>query len=89
MFEALGLEVAFRYEKYREEYAAPDVLVAIDETPIGTFVEIEGSEDGILALAAALGRVPSDFEIDSYRGLFLRYREQAGMRVPHMLFGPE
>ena len=89
VFEALGLEVVFRYEKYREEWAAPGVLVAIDETPIGVFVEIEGSENGILALAAALGRDPAEFEVDSYRGLFFRYREQAGRRGSHMLFDPE
>ena len=41
--------------------------------PVGTFVELEGSEDGILAVAVALGRAPADFIVDSYRTLFLRY----------------
>ena len=31
----LGLHVWFRYEKYREEFAAEDVVIAIDETPVG------------------------------------------------------
>src|SRR5690606_5833889 len=61
VLEELGLHVWFRYEKYREEYAAEDVTIAIDETPIGTFVEIEGSEAGILAMTERLGRSPSDF----------------------------
>ena len=43
----LGLHVWFRYEKYREEFAAEDVVIAIDETPVGTFVEIEGGEEHI------------------------------------------
>ena len=49
---ALGFSVRFRYEKYREEFAGQDVVIAVDETPVGTFVEIEGSEDGIRSAAA-------------------------------------
>ena len=73
MFGAVGLAPWFRYQKYREEFSAPGVTIAVDETPVGTFVELEGSEDGILAAAAALGRAPADFIVDSYRTLFLRY----------------
>ncbi len=46
VLKELGLHVWFRYEKYREEFAHEDVIVAIDETPVGIFVEIEGSESG-------------------------------------------
>jgi adenylate cyclase, class 2 len=88
VLEELGLHVWFRYEKYREEYAAEDVTVALDETPVGTFVEIEGGEQGILSMTTALGRTPADFILDSYRGLFIKHREKFGLDV-HMVFREE
>ena len=89
VLEELGLHVWFRYEKYREEYAAEDVTIAVDETPVGTFVEIEGGEDGILRMTLALGRTPSDFVLDSYRGLFVRHREEFGLTGQNMVFSEE
>ena len=89
VFEELGLHVWFRYQKYREEYAAEDVAIAIDETPIGTFVEIEGGEQGILTMTAAIGRTPADFVLDSYRGLFVKLRGEHGLAGSDMLFDPE
>ena len=89
VFEELGLHVWFRYEKYREEYAAEDVTIAIDETPVGTFVEIEGGEEGILTMTIALGRTPSDFVLDSYRGLFIKHREEFGLTGANMVFSEE
>lgn len=80
----IGLHEWFRYEKYRDEYSHEDVIVAIDETPVGVFVEVEGTEDGIAAMAEALGRGPSDYVLDSYRGLFL----QSGRGGRDMVFDP-
>jgi adenylate cyclase class 2 len=89
VLEEVGLHVWFRYEKYREEYAAEDVTIAIDETPVGTFVEIEGGEEGILAMTMALGRTPSDFVLDSYRGLFIKHRNEFGLTGTNMVFTTE
>jgi len=86
VFEELGLHVWFRYEKYREEFAHEDVIIAVDETPVGVFIEIEGSEGGIQATANALGRTPDDYVVDSYRSLFLRHRQEFGIVGPDMLF---
>ena len=89
VLEELGLHVWFRYEKYREEYAAEDVTIAIDETPVGTFVEIEGGQEGILAMTTSLGRSPTDFVLDSYRGLFIKHREEFGLTGTNMVFTSE
>ena len=82
----LGLRVWFRYEKYREEFSAEDVVIAIDETPVGTFVEIEGGEDHINRTAAALGKGPADYITDSYRTLFVRYCNEHGLDESDMIF---
>ncbi len=85
----LGFQVGFRYEKYREEFTLNDVIVAVDETPVGTFIEIEGSAEGIRATAAALGRSPGDYLLNSYRTLFVQHCEQRGLAVTQMLFGDQ
>lgn len=68
---ALGYAPVFRYEKRREEHAIPGALVAIDETPVGTFLEIEGDADAIHAAARAMGFSDADYVTASYRSLYL------------------
>ena len=82
----LGLRIWFRYEKYREEFSAPDIVLAIDETPIGVFVEIEGSEEHIRGAAQSLGKTPDDFVTASYRSLYLEYCREQGQLPADMLF---
>jgi adenylate cyclase class 2 len=89
VLEQLGFRVWFRYQKYREEFALEDVIVAVDETPVGTFVEIEGGERGISAIAEAMGRGPADYLLDSYRGLFKQHCEERGLPPTDMLFAEE
>ena len=86
ILEELGLHVWFRYEKYREEFSNDDVVIAVDETPVGVFVEIEGGEDAINETARALGRSPSDYITDSYRFLFLQHRDANGLAGHDMVF---
>jgi len=82
----LGLHAWFRYQKFREEFQAPGVIIAIDETPVGTYLEIEGSEEGILTAADALGCSPADFILDSYRGLFVAFAQIHHITARDMLF---
>jgi adenylate cyclase, class 2 len=89
VLEELGFHVWFRYQKYREEFALDDVIIAIDETPVGTYVEIEGGEEGIATTTEALGCRASDYLLDSYRCLFVRYCEERGLPATDMLFPDE
>jgi adenylate cyclase, class 2 len=67
---AVGLRPFFRYQKFRETWSWRDVEIVVDETPVGTFFEVEGLLEGIHAAAAALGYGPVDYITDSYAALF-------------------
>jgi adenylate cyclase, class 2 len=86
VLERLGYTVWFRYQKYREEFGSLDAVIALDETPIGTFVEIEGSEKAITEIVVALGRTERDYLVDSYRGLYVQHCEASGCTVGDMMF---
>ena len=86
VLESLGLHVWFRYEKFREEFEADDLVMAVDETPVGVFVELEGGDAAIHETARALGRAPADYITDSYRFLFLQNRDANGLAGPDMVF---
>ncbi len=83
IFAAIGFQVCFVYEKYREVYRALGAQIMVDETPIGNFIEIEGDPDRIDAVAARLGFAASDYIADSYYRLFL-----VSGRSGHMVFTP-
>lgn len=82
----LGYRVWFRYEKYREEYTASDAIIAIDETPVGVFVEIEGADEPIDRAAAALGKSRRDYITASYRTLYVESCRERGVEPGDMLF---
>lgn len=71
----LGYRVSFRYQKYRETFDSGDLVVTLDETPIGSFLELEGPPASIDAFAAALGFAREDYVVKSYLQLFV---ESAG-----------
>jgi adenylate cyclase class 2 len=89
VLEQLGFRVWFRYQKYREEFALDDVIIAVDETPVGAFVEIEGGDRGIAEMATALGRGPADYVLDSYRAVFCAHFRGLGRPITDILFNPE
>ncbi len=93
IFEGLGMSAWFRYEKYRTTFRMPaskawatGLLIELDETPIGTFVELEGPAAAIDRAAQELGFSKHDYVLKTYLSLYLedcrRNREEPG----HMLF---
>jgi adenylate cyclase class 2 len=93
IFEGLGLSGWFRYEKFRTTFRLPKslrwargLLVELDETPIGTFVELEGPPQAIDRVAKALGFAKSDYIVTSYLGLYLQECRQRGEKAGDMVF---
>ena len=92
ILERLGLQLFFRYEKYRTIYQRPGDaagLVVLDETPIGMWLELEGQPEWIDRTAALLGFTPQQYVTESYGGLWLRYCEEHAIDRPNMVFGDE
>jgi adenylate cyclase class 2 len=77
-----GFAPAFVYEKFREEFTVPGAVIALDETPIGTFLELEGEAAAIHAWAARLGASTADYITASYRTLFLAAGGAGDMTFP-------
>jgi adenylate cyclase class 2 len=78
VLEGLGMNVCFEYSKIREVYTLSvdqdQAEICLDETPVGTFVEIEGSENAIETLASQLGWTPDSFIRRNYVEMYLEAR---------------
>jgi adenylate cyclase, class 2 len=93
LFEALGMRGWFRYEKFRTTFRLPDsqrwakgLLIELDETPIGIFLELEGPARAIDRAARALGFEPSDYILANYMVLYRKYCLSRGEEPSDMLF---
>jgi len=71
LLERLGFSPCFRYEKYRTVFTRGRLTAVLDRTPIGDFLELEGSRAAILRTARHLGFQPPDLMRESYVELFL------------------
>lgn len=86
ILERLGLQVMFRYEKFRTSYSLRlrgmrhSVDLSVDETPIGNYLEIEGTEADIHQVAEKMGFEEDAFIKESYLALFAKSRSRKGQR---------
>jgi adenylate cyclase, class 2 len=93
IFEGLGMSGWFRYEKYRTTFRLPrskswarGLLIELDETPIGTFVEVEGPAPAIDRAAAELGYSKRDYILKNYLTLYAEECRRKGEQPVHMVF---
>jgi adenylate cyclase, class 2 len=84
----LGYLQVFRYEKFRTEFQrqGSEGIATLDETPIGTYLELEGDPDWIDDMARKLGYEEKDYITASYARLFFEWRERTGATLDDMLF---
>jgi adenylate cyclase class 2 len=105
IFRSLGLVPVFRYQKYRTHFVArdeasravaskrrhrkPRLEIALDETPIGVFIELEGSRTAIDRAARALGFSAADYSTASYGALYLEQCKRLGIEPGEMVFAEQ
>ena len=84
----LGYIRVFRYDKFRTEYESTsgNTIITLDETPIGTFLEVEGAPDDIDEIASRLGFSESDYILQSYGALYRSHCERLGIAPGDLVF---
>jgi adenylate cyclase class 2 len=85
LLERLGFTPYWRYQKYRTVYTLDGLSICLDETPIGCFVELEGSPEQIDRAAQALGFTEEQYVCESYRELQEREAGRRGVPAGDML----
>jgi len=89
IFTHMGYRPVFRYQKFRTEYAKRadhGGTVLLDETPIGNFLEIEGSPRWIDRTARLLGFSSDDYITRSYGYLYLEHCRERRIPAKDMVF---
>lgn len=91
IFDRLGFHRFFRYQKYRSIYEAAlpsgqSLHVMADETPLGAFLELEGTEEAIAEAVKCLGVTPDDYILESYLALQIAHCRQQGKPLEDMVF---
>jgi adenylate cyclase, class 2 len=86
ILRSLGFRPAFRYEKYRSTFRLPGLSIDLDETPVGIFLELEGSPRAIDHVARALGYSPNDYFRGTYWDLYAAECRRRGRMLRNMVF---
>lgn len=87
ILQRLGFMPVQVYEKYRETYHWRNVEIVLDEMPFGDFIELEGKENDLKAVASALGLDWSKRVLANYLGLMELCRLSFELPFSDLTFG--
>ena len=83
---ALGFRPTFRYDKFRTTFRFPNLHLDLDETPAGTYLELEGNPKAIDRAAKALGFTKKHYLRATYWDLYVADCRRRGAKPKNMLF---
>lgn len=87
---SLGFRPGFVYEKFRTSFhlprLSPQLHLDLDETPAGTFLEVEGSPEVIDRVAKALGFGLRDYFRGTYWDIYVADCRKRGVVPKNMVF---
>jgi adenylate cyclase class IV len=89
VLRSLGLRPGFRYDKFRSTFRLgrhPGLAIELDETPAGTFLELEGRPRAIDSAARALGYTPRDYFRGTYWDVYVAECRRCGLVPRNMVF---
>lgn len=79
LLEALGYQVIMMYEKFRANYLMDKLVLSVDETPLGLFIELEGESPAQVRRAADALGLDWDARINlSYSALLSIFNQSTG-----------
>jgi len=87
--KAVGFRPGFRYEKYRTSFRHRLLHLDLDETPVGTFLELEGNPAEINRTARALGFSSKAYICATYWTLYAADCRRHRRKAQNMLFASQ
>ncbi|MCP4360864.1 MAG: class IV adenylate cyclase [Chloroflexi bacterium] len=86
IFQRLGFAPVQVYEKYRETFQWGEVEIVLDEMPFGNFVELEGEETAIKAVAGLLGLKWEQRILDNYLNMMAQVKTRYNLPFNDLTF---
>jgi len=89
ILRGLGFRAGFRYEKFRTKYTLPKLKglhLDLDETPIGNYLELEGSPKSIDRAAKLLGFSAQNYITATYWDLYVAHCRGHRLEATNLVF---